>query len=75
MDSSDAYLMEDSEEALRLDVKTDPDAVRKQVQICGIGPGCRVLDGGCGSGRQHPLSMRWFSLMVLSWGSILPGIG
>jgi 2-polyprenyl-3-methyl-5-hydroxy-6-metoxy-1,4-benzoquinol methylase len=51
MDGSDAYLMEDSEEALRLDVKTDPDAVRKQAELCGIGPGARVLDGGCGSGK------------------------
>ena len=51
MSDSDAYLMENSEEALRLDVKTDPDAVRRQVEICGIGPGARVLDGGCGSGK------------------------
>jgi 2-polyprenyl-3-methyl-5-hydroxy-6-metoxy-1,4-benzoquinol methylase len=51
MSGSDAYLMENSEEALRLDVKTDPDAVRKQALLCGIGPGARVLDGGCGSGK------------------------
>jgi SAM-dependent methyltransferase len=51
MSGSDAYLMEDSNEALRLDVKTDPDAVRKQALLCGIGPGARVLDGGCGSGK------------------------
>jgi SAM-dependent methyltransferase len=51
MDGSDAYLMENSEEALRLDVKTDPEAVRKQAELCGIGPGARVLDGGCGSGK------------------------
>jgi ubiquinone/menaquinone biosynthesis C-methylase UbiE len=51
MSGSDAYLMENSEEARRLDVKTDPDAVRRQVEICGMGPGARVLDGGCGSGK------------------------
>jgi len=51
MDNSDAYLMEDPEEAIRLDVKTDPEAVLKQALLCGIGPGARVLDGGCGSGK------------------------
>ena len=51
MDPVDQYLMENPEEALRLDVKTDPDAVRKQALMCGIGPGARVLDGGCGSGK------------------------
>jgi ubiquinone/menaquinone biosynthesis C-methylase UbiE len=51
MDSIDQYLMENPEEAIRLDVKTDPDAVRKQVQLLGIGPGARVLDAGCGSGK------------------------
>lgn len=51
MDGSDQYLMENPEEALRLDVKTDPEEVRKQALLCGIGPGARVLDGGCGSGK------------------------
>jgi len=46
-----AYLMENPEEATRLDMKTDPDAVRKQAQICGIGAGARILDAGCGSGK------------------------
>ncbi len=45
------YLMESPEEATRLDVKTDPDAVRKQALICGITSGARVLDAGCGSGK------------------------
>jgi len=45
------YLMEHPDEALRLDIKTDPDAVREQALLCGIGPGARVLDVGCGSGR------------------------
>ncbi|HPC47892.1 MAG TPA: hypothetical protein PLW83_07585 [Deltaproteobacteria bacterium] len=45
------YLMENPEEAVRLDVKTDPEAVRAQAILCGIGPGARVLDGGCGSGK------------------------
>lgn len=49
--SSNEYLMESSDEALRLDIKTDPEAVRKQAKICGMCPGARVLDGGCGSGK------------------------
>jgi len=51
MDSVDEYLMENPEEALRLDVKTDPVAVRDQARFSGIGPGARVLDAGCGSGK------------------------
>lgn len=51
MGGSRDYLMENSEEALRLDVKTDVEAVRQQALLCGIGPGDRVLDGGCGSGK------------------------
>lgn len=51
MDTTQQYLMENPQEALRLDVKTDPDAVRRQAALCGIGPGVRVLDGGCGSGK------------------------
>ena len=51
MKKTDSYLMENPEEALRLDVKTDPDEVIKQAKLCGIGPGARVLDGGCGSGK------------------------
>ncbi len=46
MDTTQQYLMENPQEALRLDVKTDPDAVRRQAALCGIGPGVRVLDGG-----------------------------
>lgn len=50
-DARHGYLMENPEESLRLDVKTDPEAVRAQAVLCGIGPGARVLDGGCGSGK------------------------
>lgn len=51
MDGSDGYLMENPEEAVRLDVKTDIDEVGKQALLCGIYPGARVLDAGCGSGK------------------------
>jgi SAM-dependent methyltransferase len=44
------YMMEDEEEALRLDLKTDPAAVRRQARWAGIRPGMRVGDFGCGPG-------------------------
>lgn len=51
MKKTDSYLMEDPSEALRLVIKTDPDEIMKQAYWCGIGPGARVLDLGCGSGK------------------------
>ena len=45
-----SYLMENIEEAARLEIKTDPDAVRGQARWCGLKPGIRVLDAGCGPG-------------------------
>ncbi len=50
-DRSDFYLMENVEEAIRLEVKTDPGAVRKDALWCGVRPGIRVLDAGCGPGK------------------------
>ena len=50
MNNADNYLMENLEEAIRLEVKTDPLAVQKQAKWCGLKPGQRVLDAGCGSG-------------------------
>lgn len=44
------YLMENTDEAIRLEIKTDPDAVRRQAAWCGLKPGLRVLDAGCGPG-------------------------
>jgi SAM-dependent methyltransferase len=43
--------MEHLEESLRLEIKTDPEAVRKQALWCGLKPGFYVLDAGCGSGK------------------------
>jgi len=51
MDGDKSYLMENLEEILRLEVKTDPEAVRKQATWCGLKPGLRVLDAGCGPGK------------------------
>jgi SAM-dependent methyltransferase len=43
--------MENQEEAIRLDQKTDPLVVEKQALWAGIKPGMRVADLGCGSGK------------------------
>ncbi len=49
---SDAlYIMEGEEEALRLDLKTDPDILQNQALWAGIKPGMRVADLGCGPGK------------------------
>lgn len=61
------YLMESSNEALRLDVKTDPDAVRDQAVWCGVGPDTRVLDLGCGSGITTSI----LHSMVMPGGSVV----
>ena len=46
-----AYFMENESESLRLEVKTRPEAVRKQALWCGVKSGLRVLDAGCGPGK------------------------
>lgn len=43
--------MENEEEVVRLDVKTDPEVVRSQALWAGLKPGMRVADIGCGSGK------------------------
>lgn len=51
MHGARSYLMENLEEAIRLEIKTDPEVVRKQAHWCGLKPGLRVLDAGCGPGK------------------------
>jgi len=46
-----SYLMEDENEALRLDMKTGQEAVARQAIWAGLKPGMRVADIGCGSGK------------------------
>lgn len=47
-----SYLLaENLEETTRLEIKTDPEAVRNQASWCGLKPGLRVLDAGCGPGK------------------------
>ena len=53
--SSNEYLMESEEETIRLEVKTDPEALRKQAIWCGVKPGMRVLDVACGPGKTTSL--------------------
>ena len=50
MEDNIGYLMDSEEENVRLDMKTDSKAVREQAMWCGIKPGMRVLDAGCGPG-------------------------
>lgn len=45
------YLMDNLDEVLRLEIKTDPEAVREQALWCGVRPGLRILDAGCGPGK------------------------
>jgi SAM-dependent methyltransferase len=50
--------MEDDEESLRLDKKTDPLVVERQALWAGIRPGMRVADLGCGSGKTTAVLSR-----------------
>jgi SAM-dependent methyltransferase len=45
------YLMENEEEVLRLDLKTDNRVTARQALWGGVKPGMRVADIGCGSGK------------------------
>lgn len=51
MSRTESYLMENLEEAIRLEIKTDPEVIRKQARWCEVKPGLRVLDAGCGPGK------------------------
>jgi ubiquinone/menaquinone biosynthesis C-methylase UbiE len=59
--------MENMEETVRLEVKTDPEVVRKQAGWCGVAPGMRVLDAGCGPGKVSSILYE----MVQPGGSVV----
>lgn len=46
-----SYFMESEQEALRLDVKTDPDVVAEQARWAGVVPGTRIIEIGSGAGK------------------------
>lgn len=53
--TSDEYFMESENETVRLDLKTDPIALRRQALWCGVKPGMRILDVCCGPGKTTAL--------------------
>ena len=53
--TSDEYFMESEDETVRLDLKTDPVALRRQALWCGVKPGMRILDVCCGPGKTTAL--------------------
>jgi SAM-dependent methyltransferase len=67
MTPSHSYLMENLEEAIRLEIKTDPEVIRKQALWCGLKPGLRILDAGCGPGKVTSILHE----MIQPGGSIL----
>jgi len=50
-----SYLMENADEEARLALKTGPENLERQAIWCGIRPGMRVLDAGCGIGKTSRL--------------------
>lgn len=61
------YLMENEDESIRLDLKTDPRAVQRQARWAKIRPGMRVGDFGCGPGKTSHCLNR----LVQPGGSVL----
>lgn len=59
--------MEHAEENDRLEKKTDPERLWDQAQWCGVKPGLRLLDLGCGPGKTTALLHE----MIQPGGSIL----
>jgi ubiquinone/menaquinone biosynthesis C-methylase UbiE len=61
------YLMENTEEAYRLDIKTDVKVVKRQALWAGIKPGMRVIDICCGSGKTASVLYN----LVQPYGSVV----
>ena len=67
MKGSRTYLMDNLEEEIRLEIKTNPDEIRQQAIWCGIKPGLSVLDAGCGPGKTSSILHE----MIQPGGSLL----
>jgi SAM-dependent methyltransferase len=67
MPQAKSNLIENLDDIARLEIKTDPEAVREQAQWCGLKPGLRVLDAGCGPGKVTAI----LSEMIQPGGSLL----
>jgi SAM-dependent methyltransferase len=50
--------MENRDEAVRLELKTDPKKIRQDARWCRIKPGMLVLDAGCGPGKTTSILHR-----------------
>jgi ubiquinone/menaquinone biosynthesis C-methylase UbiE len=46
------YLMENDQESLRIEIKSDSEIIRRQALWAGLRPGMRIADNGCGSGKS-----------------------
>lgn len=61
------YLMENPDEIIRLEAKTDPEVIKREARWCGLKPGLKVLDAGCGPGKTTSI----LAEMIQPGGSIL----
>jgi len=62
-----SYVMENLEEAIRLETKTNPVTVQNQAIWCGLKQGMHVLDAGCGPGKTTSILYQ----MIEPGGSIM----
>lgn len=47
--------MKDKDQIVRLDIKTDREAIIERARWCGIGPGAKLLEVGCVSGKTSSI--------------------
>lgn len=51
MEKTELYIMDNTDENLRLDLKTNPKVLERQMAWAGLTPGMSVADMGCGPGK------------------------